>query len=478
MKYIIEDAPATAKQPSALDYAKKGGQFVGGLLTSAAEGVPGLLGLPGTIQELTVGQLPGLLNILSDINQKAVIPAQKAIRKGGEAIFGDIEPENIASRTLQGVARGVGPTLATGGGSALLQGAKGLVPGVVSGARAGLATGGAKEALKQAGKAFVKNPLGRDIGVAGAMAGAEEAGAGPVAGLAAGLGASYGLNRAAGLKPAFSKTPKQETIDVASKYKNDLYKVIKDEGGLVKHPKTGLKKSVDQLKQEVEKLHTGHSFPQADKTSIEKNLDLVLGKLKPGKKLSVEDLYNMKKEINSVSNYENSKLGSLQKRSFRLINDEIESLAKTSPRLHNAIRTADKLHAAESFENNLSRYLNDSKTTLIDTIPNENAQFGLLGVASATGGFKKQAIKLLGKKVLGKASEKYDINQRARQMFDIISKDPKASNALEQVVEATNKYNEVRSSQWKQILKQALTKYNNTIGQEQSSQSTGKYIIE
>jgi len=507
MKYVIEDLD-NSQESSSVNYAKKGAQFAGGLLTSAAQGVPGIIGLPGAIQEAIIGELPGPLNVFSDINKRVSIPAQKAVRRAGTAIFGDIEPENPLTSILQGVAQGVGGGGALGAGKAILGGARTLpailgaaesasgvgalaqgaknLPAIGQAAKAGLGANGIKGALKSGAIEAAKNPLVRDVAIGGAMHEAQDFG--PIGSLTAGLGTAAGLGKLAGKGVPLTPRQYQKEINIANEYKSQLHDYINDFGSKIKVSKPRLINKLKPFKKEIENLQTGHGFTSAESTSSINNVEKLLNKMNENPKgFTASDLYNLKTDVNSVWNVKDTKAAQIQKRMSKILHEEIDKLGESNVHyrndLHNAIRTADAIHSAESFESGLTQYFKDSRLKLEDYLDNPYAQAAVVAIPALFGGFTG-AIKGLGGLVFTKGLKKgaatYDQFVRANKAVDIIKNNPKAAQVAEKLMESVGKYQTYRSDYWKNHTKNLLVKFNKFFSDESISEEPekNKFIVE
>lgn len=190
------------------------------------------------------------------------------------------------------------------------------------------------------------------------------------------------------------------------------------------------------------------------------------------KDFTVYDLYNIKKDINSVWNVDKSRLNSIQKRRFKDVMQEINKLEESNPELYNYIKTADAITGARNFEGNVSKFLDKIKKPIDELVPNQDAKAGLLALIASVKGWKAALKTVVGNQIMGAArgaSEINDIQKRAQGVFNILQKDPQAKSIVNNLIKSVDEYGESVSKASQDRIIKSLVTYNNYIEKEEES---------
>lgn len=310
-----EGSPEVAQNPSNL---QKAGQFLGGLATQALKApfnIPSAvaqgaeyLGLTPTKNPIEALNVKGPSQIIRDIPEQ--------IQQTGEKLFGNIEPENVASKALQYTASNW-PFLFAGG-----------IPG--------------------AGK------VGADIAGSLGMAIAEKATDNPLVGIGAHILGQRGFNKVANLFNSAKKEPGK-----IGQYISHLYESEKDLGSKIPVKSDTIIHKLDKINDQVHKeyLNPG-KFDEAARNRVIKNIQNV-ERAVSNPKLTASDLSAEKRLLNNAYASKDSIENKYYKQIRSLFADELDELADKHSKWGNAYKTADELYRINRWQSGLGRWAED-----------------------------------------------------------------------------------------------------------------------
>ncbi len=272
----------------------------------------------------------------------------------------------------------------------------------------------------------------------------------------------------------FASAPKEQQIEKIKEYKNGLFREREKLGSQIDLDERSFVNKIKPLEKEVSQMQTGHAFTTTEKSGALSNIKLLLDKAKAKKGFTGEDLYNLKKEINSVWNAEGTKAAEIQKRMLRAVNEEIDKVGSSYPEWHQTLRQSDMIHGLENWESGITQYFKDNKKEeqLSKLVKNEVAQAALIGLGTGvgylkggglgalTGSVTGYGLKELFKKGAKKVGERVDISQRVNKLTEYLKTTPKARKVLETIMADGAKYAETRNKAIGSSLAKNLFKLN------------------
>lgn len=325
-QYFNEDPrsqkkPEPVEQPSIL---KRAGQFAGGLLTRAAQAPFNAVELPANI----IGAVTGRKPVSKPISQR--------IGEAGTKLFGNIEPENIASKGLQYTA-GNWPFLFLGG---------------------------APTAAK----------LGADIAGSTALAASEKVTDNPLVGIGAHILGQKGFKDASNY---LKKAPKE--VGKIKSYISSLYDKEKDLGSKIAVKSDKIEQRLSDISNDLSKEYINPGkFDEAARNRVRANLETAEKSLN-NPKLTAADLSAEKRRLNNAWSSKNSTENSYYNRIKKAFTEDLDSISNEYSKWGRTYKTADELYGIDKWQSNLGRWIESysGKGKFSSLVPNPTAQSAL-----------------------------------------------------------------------------------------------------